>query len=128
MKITKNFSLEEFECRCGCKMPDFAKKNVEKLAENLQIIRNVLGRLDITNAYRCKPHNLDVGGSTNSQHLKGKAADIKSKTISPKEMIQIIEGLIKSEKIDQGGLGLYNTFTHYDTRGTRARWSKTITE
>ena len=128
MKITKNFSLEEFECRCGCEMPDFAKKNVEKLAENLQVIRNALGRLDITNAYRCKPHNLDVGGSTNSQHLKGKAADIKSKTAGPKEIIQTIEALIKSEKIDQGGLGLYNTFTHYDTRGTRARWSKTITK
>ena len=128
MNITKNFSLKEFECKCGCEMPDFVKKNVIKLAENLQVIRDAVGRLDLTNAYRCNSHNLDVGGSTNSQHLKGKAADIKSKTISPKEMIQIIEGLIKSEKIDQGGLGLYNTFTHYDIRGTRARWSKTITE
>lgn len=128
MKITKNFSLKEFECKCGCEMPDFVKKNVTGLAENLQALRDEVGRLDLTNAYRCKAHNADVGGSVNSQHLLGKAADIKSKTTSPKKMIQIIEGLIKSEKINQGGLGLYNTFTHYDTRGTRARWSKTIIE
>ena len=128
MKITKNFSLKEFECKCGCEMPEFVKKNVIKLAENLQVIRDAVGRLDLTNAYRCKPHNLDVGGSTNSQHLKGKAADIKSKELSVDELSKIIESLIKSEEIDQGGLGLYNTFTHYDTRGTRARWSKTITE
>lgn len=128
MKLTNNFSLEEFECKCGCKMPEFVKKNVINLADNLQIIRNVVGRLDLTNAYRCRPHNLDVGSSDSSQHLLGKAADIKSKKLSVKELSKIIEGLIKSEEIDQGGLGLYNTFTHYDTRGTRARWSKTITK
>ena len=126
MKITKNFSLEEFECRCGCKMPDFVRKNVENLAENLQILRDVAGRLDLTNAYRCKEHNADVGGSTNSQHLLGKAADVKSKTIKPNEMAQTVDDLMKSENFELGGIGIYNTFTHVDIRGTRARWSKTI--
>ena len=128
MKITNNFNLDEFQCKCGCEMPEFVKKNVINLAENLQIIRNVVGRLDLTNAYRCRPHNLDVGSNDSSQHPLGKAADIKSKKLSVKELSKIIEGLIKSEEIDQGGLGLYNTFTHYDTRGIRARWSKTITK
>ena len=126
MKITKNFSLEEFECRCGCKMPDFVRKNVENLAENLQILRDVAGRLDLTNAYRCKEHNADVGGTTNSQHLLGKAADVKSKTIKPNEMAQTVDDLMKSENFELGGIGIYNTFTHVDIRGTRARWSKTI--
>ena len=126
MKLTKNFSLEEFECRCGCKMPDFVRKNVENLAENLQVLRDVVGRLDLTNAYRCKEHNADVGGSTNSQHLLGKAADVKSKTIKPNEMAQTVDDLMKSENFELGGIGIYNTFTHVDIRGTRARWSKTI--
>jgi len=128
MKITNNFSLEEFECKCGCKMPEFVKKNIIELAENLQVIRDVVGKLDLTNAYRCKEHNADVGGATNSQHLKGKAADVKSKEYDVLEVSKIIEGLIKSEKIEQGGIGIYNTFTHYDIRGVRARWSKTITK
>ena len=126
MKLTKNFSLEEFECRCGCKMPDFVRKNVENLADNLQVLRDLAGRLDLTNAYRCKEHNADVGGSTNSQHLLGKAADVKSKTIKPNEMAQTVDDLMKSENFELGGIGIYNTFTHVDIRGTRARWSKTI--
>jgi len=123
--ITKNFSIEEFQCKCGCNMPEFVKKNVIELAENLQIIRDEVGRLDLTNAYRCKDHNSDVGGSTSSQHLVGKAADVKSKSIKPKEMAQIVNDLMKNEKIKTGGIGIYNTFTHIDIRGVRARWSKT---
>ena len=123
--MTKNFNIKEFECKCGCKMPEFVKKNVIELAENLQIIRDEVGRLDLTNSYRCKDHNSDVGGSTSSQHLVGKAADVKSKSIKPKEMAQIVNDLMKNEKIKTGGIGIYNTFTHIDIRGVRARWSKT---
>ena len=123
--MTKNFNIKEFECKCGCKMPEFVKKNVIELAENLQIIRDEVGRLDLTNAYRCKDHNSDVGGSTSSQHLVGKAADVKSESIKPKEMAQIVNDLMKNEKIKTGGIGIYNTFTHIDIRGVRARWSKT---
>jgi len=125
MKLTNNFNLEEFECKCGCVMPEFVKKNVIELAENLQVLRDVVGRLDPTNGYRCKEHNAKVGGSVNSQHLKGKAADIKSKVFSPSEIATITDDLMKSEKFKLGGVGIYNTFTHVDIRGTRARWSKT---
>ena len=126
MKLTNNFSLSEFECKCGCEMPAFVKENVKELAENLQVLRDVVGRIDLTNAYRCKEHNADVGGSTNSQHIKGKAADIKSNTLSPSEIASITDDLMKSEKFKLGGIGIYNTFTHVDIRGYKARWSKTI--
>tara|TARA_R110002072_G_scaffold224598_1_gene381744 strand:- start:449 stop:835 length:387 start_codon:yes stop_codon:yes gene_type:complete len=126
MQLTSNFSLEEFECKCGCEMPEFVKKNIIELAENLQVLRDDVGRLDLTNAYRCKFHNADVGGSVNSQHLKGKAADIKSKTLSPNEIAVRTNDLMKNESFKLGGIGIYNTFTHVDIRGTRARWSKTL--
>lgn len=125
MKLTENFSLSEFQCNCGCEMPEFVKKNISELADNLQVLRNTVGRLDLTNAYRCKEHNADVGGSTNSQHLKGKASDIKSKVFSPSEIATIVDDLMKSESFKLGGVGIYNTFTHVDIRGVRARWSKT---
>ena len=126
MKLTNNFNLSEFQCKCGCKMPEFVKENVKELAENLQVLRDVVGRIDLTNAYRCKEHNADVGGATNSQHIKGKAADIKSNTLSPSEIASITDDLMKSEKFKLGGIGIYNTFTHVDIRGYKARWSKTI--
>jgi len=40
-------------------------------------------------------------------------------------MAQIVNDLMKNEKIKTGGIGIYNTFTHIDIRGVRARWSKT---
>ena len=124
MKLTENFNLSEFECKCGCSMPDFVKKNIIELAENLQVLRDTVGRLDLTNAYRCKDHNADVGGAVNSQHLKGKAADVKSSVMSPSEIAVVVDDLMKSEKFKLGGVGIYNTFTHVDIRGSRVRWSK----
>jgi uncharacterized protein YcbK (DUF882 family) len=124
MKLTDNFSLEEFECKCGCKMPAFVKNNIIELADNLQALRDEVGRLDLTNAYRCKKHNAEVGGSVKSQHLLGKAADVKSKIFSPSEIYQHVEGMMKNETFKIGGIGEYNTFTHIDIRGYRARWSK----
>jgi len=125
MKLTKNFSLSEFECKCGCEMPQSVKANIVELAENLQTLRDEVGRLDLTNAYRCKAHNADVGGSTNSQHLVGKAADVKSSYFTPSEIAEVVDGLMKSERIKAGGVGRYNTFTHVDIRGRIARWDKT---
>jgi uncharacterized protein YcbK (DUF882 family) len=122
--MTKNFSIEEFECKCGCIMPEFVKKNVQILAENLQVLRDEVGRLDLTNGYRCAAHNADVGGVKDSQHVTGKAADIKSKILNPGDIAQVVDDLMKTEKFEMGGIGIYNTFTHIDIRGYRARWSK----
>ena len=125
MKLTNNFSLSEFQCKCGCKMPADVEENIKELADNLQVLRDVIGRIDLTNAYRCKEHNADVGGATDSQHIKGKAADIKSSTLNPSEIASVVDDLMKIEWFKIGGIGIYNTFTHVDIRGVRARWSKT---
>jgi uncharacterized protein YcbK (DUF882 family) len=125
MKLTNNFNLSEFQCKCGCKMPADVEENIKELADNLQVLRDVIGRIDLTNAYRCKEHNADVGGATDSQHIKGKAADIKSSTLNPSEIASVVDDLMKIEWFKIGGIGIYNTFTHVDIRGVRARWSKT---
>ena len=127
MKLTENFNLSEFECKCGCSMPDFVKKNVIELAENLQVLRDVVGKLDLTNAYRCKEHNDSIKGSSkNSQHILGKAADIQCSDINPKTIADLVEDLISKNCIKEGGVGRYNTFTHYDIRGTKARWNNLL--
>ena len=123
MKLTNNFSLSEFQCKCGCKMPADVEENIKELADNLQVLRDVIGRIDLTNAYRCKEHNADVGGATDSQHIKGKAADIKSSTLNPSEIASVVDDLMKIEWFKIGGIGIYNTFTHVDIRGYKARWS-----
>lgn len=123
MKLTNNFYLEEFECSCGCEMPDHILENVKELAKNLQRIRDaVKSPLTLTNGYRCESHNKKVGGVKSSQHLLGKAADIQSGMFPPSILADKIKKLIEEDKISEGGVGEYKTFTHYDIRGTKARW------
>jgi|TARA_R110000737_G_scaffold216832_2_gene233294 uncharacterized protein YcbK (DUF882 family) len=125
MKISKNFSLSEFECNCGCTMPDFVKKNIETLAEDLQVLRDTIDKpIKITNAFRCKDHNQKVGGVKSSQHILGRAADLQVDGMEPKEVADNVEALMKSELIKKGGVGRYSTFTHVDGRGYDARWTK----
>lgn len=126
MQITNNFELAEFECSCGCKMPEDVFSEIQRLAGSLQYIRDFVRKpIKLTNAYRCPKHNKKVGGVSNSQHILGKAADIKVTDMTPEEVYNTIDCLTNHEHVLQGGLGLYNTFTHYDIRGTKARWNNT---
>ena len=122
--MTKNFKLKEFKCKCGCDMPLEVYENVIKLSSQLQFLRDYTGRpITVNSAYRCPKHNKKIGGSKTSQHLLGKAADITIQSLKPAEVFMIIEDLIDMGNMLQGGLGLYDTFVHYDIRKTKARWN-----
>ena len=124
MKLTKNFSKSEFECKCGCEMPQDVLDNIKILAEQLQIVRNKLNKpIKINSAYRCKYQNdITVKGSKNSQHKLGLAADIVVNGMSPNGVFGFVNKLMALDIIKRGGLGQYNTFTHFDIRGYISRW------
>lgn len=122
-KLTENFSLEEFKCKDGSNVPNEYLNNVIELAKNLQVLRDEIKKpITINSAYRSPKYNAKVGGAKNSQHLVAKASDLKVSGVTPRELANVIEKLIKEGKMKQGGIGVYNTFTHYDIRGTKARW------
>lgn len=127
MKITKNFSKSEFECKCGCEMPEDVLDNIKLVAEQLQLLRNHINSpIKVNSAYRCKKHNRLIGSNDSSQHVLGKAADIKVKNFTPDEVAKIVEDMLTNqflEGMDIGGLGRYNTFTHIDIRRNKARWN-----
>jgi uncharacterized protein YcbK (DUF882 family) len=52
------------------------------------------------------------------------ASDLQVAGMTPSELAEEIEGLIKQGKMKQGGMGVYPTFVHYDFRGKRIRWKK----
>ena len=123
MRLTKNFTKREFKSRDGAPMPDDVLTNIKELASNLQVLRDFLGEpIRINSAYRSPEHNKAIGGVKNSQHILGRAADIKVKEIETKDLYLIIDSLILDGKMKDGGLGLYDTFVHYDVRGSKARW------
>ena len=102
--MTNNFTLKEFESNDGSEMPSDVYLNIVKLVGQLQFLRDY------------------TGGVKNSQHILGKAADIRIEGMKPKEVHSIIEELISKGDMLQGGLGLYSSFVHYDFRGRKARW------
>jgi uncharacterized protein YcbK (DUF882 family) len=124
MKLEKNFTLSEFRCKDGSDIPESLMVNVQKLAKNLQVLRDYLGvPIRIISGYRSPKYNRRIGGARRSQHMQARAADIKIKGMTPKEVKRVIVKLIGEGKMATGGIGLYRTFTHYDTRGWNARWS-----
>ena len=126
MKLTDNFSKSEFNCKCGCEMPNDVLDNIKLLAIQLQTIREYVGQpIKINSAYRCELHNSIIGGVKTSQHILGKASDITINTFTPDEVVDVIENLLINEMLGSfyiGGLGRYNTFTHLDIRDYKARW------
>jgi uncharacterized protein YcbK (DUF882 family) len=124
MKLTNNFTLQEFDCKDGTPVPQQFIPNVQKLAEQLQTLRDYIGEpVMITGSgYRTPSHNAKVGGARNSQHLTASGADINARNYTPRQLSKIIEKLIKEKKMLQGGIGVYKGFVHYDIRGTKARW------
>jgi uncharacterized protein YcbK (DUF882 family) len=122
MKLTNNFSKSEFECKCGCDMPKEVLYNVQKVANQLQVLRELTGSIKVNSAYRCPNHNKKIGGVSSSQHILGKACDIVISGYKPSKTFDLIESLINEGELLQGGLGKYNNFTHYDIRKNKARW------
>ena len=126
MKLTNNFSKAEFDCKCGCEMPKEVLINIQKLANQLQILRNKVGvSVKINSAYRCLAHNRAIGSKDSSQHPKGKASDVVINGFKASKTFDSISELINDGDMLQGGLGAYDSFTHYDIRKTKARWDFT---
>ena len=127
MKLTENFSIEELN-KHKFNMPDEVLDNLKMLAVQLEIIRAHFNAPVIINSgYRNLEYNRNIGSKDTSQHVKGTAADIVVSGVSPDDVADAIEFLINTGMLKEGGVGRYNTFTHYDIRGSRARWNyKTI--
>lgn len=123
MKLTEHFQLSEFSCHDGCQVPPDLIPNVQRLAEQLEVLRVRVGKpILIVSGFRSAAWNGRVEGAPKSQHLSAKAADIAVTGLSPAAVAMLIEQLIHEGKMAEGGLGVYAGWVHYDVRGYKARW------
>ena len=117
-KVSKHFRVREFASKDG------ADKVLidDDLVALLEDIREAAGgkAITINSGYRSPEHNAAVGGVSNSQHVKGTAADIVVEGTDPLTVGQIAEHFLNKT----GGIGVYKSFTHVDTRATRSRWDQ----
>lgn len=113
--LSDNFKVKEFACNDGSDTVLIS----DELVDLLQKIRDHFGvAVTINSGYRTSAYNKKVGGATNSQHVKGTAADIVVKGVDPLTVARYSEYLMP----DSGGIGVYQTFTHVDVRTRRSRW------
>ena len=101
------FTDKEFKCRCCGELPEEFLGNVRALVANvLDPAREKLGQpITVNSGYRCKEHNVKVGGVVGSQHLRGEAADITCADVR-----RLKEIIIENGRFDQ--LIDYGTFLH----------------
>ena len=115
--LSPHFRVREFACRDGA---DLVKIDTD-LVELLERIRTATcGAVTVNSGYRTASYNQKVAGARASQHLLGRAADIQVSGASPLLVGQIAEYYLGGH----GGIGVYQTFTHVDTRTARARWDQ----
>jgi uncharacterized protein YcbK (DUF882 family) len=114
--LAPHFKVREFACADGSDAVFAAKE----LVDVLEKIRTHFGNaVVISSGYRTAAHNKKVGGEKDSQHLYGLAADIAVQDVSPQQVANYAEVLLKNT----GGIGRYATFTHIDVRKEKSRWN-----
>ena len=119
--LAPDFKVRELRCKDGSDtvMVD------EALVLLLQCIREHFGKaVTITSGYRTPAHNAKAGGTRFSQHLYGRAADIRVQGASVEEVAACAERLLHG----CGGVGRYPAkagraagWVHVDTRAEKAR-------
>jgi len=119
---TANFKMAEFNSKDGIPVPPMYYGNVQKVMEQLEVLRSYLnsGAITVSSGYRSPEHNENVGGKSKSMHLKGKAVDFTVKGYTPIQVRAALRYLIENGRILDGGIGEYNTFTHYDIGSPRS--------
>jgi hypothetical protein len=99
MNLTNNFTLAEFNFR-SLPLDETLTANAQMLAENLQAVRDFLGKpVGVSSWYRPAAINRNAGGSKTSQHLHGEAVDFYVKSLDAAGLDDlftlIIDGKIK---------------------------------
>lgn len=106
--LTTHFRSKELSCKCGCDQEKMDYSFMEML-ENLRL--NLDRPVFVASGFRCPEHNKAVGGTRNSYHLKGMAADIVCSTA--KERHEVVGAALR---MGFSGLGIDKQFIHVDNR------------
>lgn len=114
-RVAKNFTVSEFASKDGSRVVIINPM----LPEYLQKARGHFGKpLIITSGYRTTAHNIKVGGVGNSQHVFGNAADVYIPSVPVLELYNYLCEIAG----DSCGIGIYDTFVHFDVRPVKARF------
>jgi uncharacterized protein YcbK (DUF882 family) len=109
VNLSRNFSREEFACKCGC---GFDTVDVELLSILQRVRDHFAVPVTITSGCRCPTHNRAVNGAPDSWHMKGRAADIQVHGV----LAAVVADYLHVNYPDRFGIERHRSFTHFDTR------------
>lgn len=101
-------------------LPHVDSRVKPQVVSNLEAVSQAVGyQLQVTSGYRSPEYNASVGGAKSSQHMQGNATDIIQSGLTTQQRKDFLQAAI-----DAGftGIGIYNTFTHVDIRGSKVAW------
>lgn len=116
--ITKNFTIEELQCKCGCKrLPE------ESFIHKLQMLRLKCGfPFVISSGFRCSAYNATLlGAHPESAHTKGLAVDIDNSNIDSDRLWHLMK---YATELDFNGIEISTAHIHLDMkdRGHKKMW------
>lgn len=130
MRLSQDFHLDEFDCHDGTPVPYELQPVLQILVEGvLQPIRERVGvPVFVISGYRTPDYNRRIGGAALSTHVSAAGADIRTTVDAVKLLHHTIKTMWEKDHIPAlGGLGLYRTWVHVDTRkaadGHLREWS-----
>ena len=112
--VSEHFKAREFQCKDKTEGLLVATE----LIETLEKIRNHFNTPVIINSgYRTPNWNSKIGGTPNSYHCKGMAADIRVNGMNPKQVAKILNEIVP----DECGIIVYRSWVHFDVRTNKYR-------
>lgn len=118
-RLSENFTVKEFTCKCGCGMC-----RVEpELLRQLELLRAILGKpLSINSGCRCPKYNEAIKSKKDSQHVTTQVRKCAAADIHAPLGIDKYE-LVKAAFLLGGftGIGIADSFCHFDVRTSEAR-------
>lgn len=127
-QLTEHFNVKEFRCKCGGTHDTLIDT---ELVEKLEKLHKTLkcSKIIINSGYRCKSHDIAVGGSGYGQHTKGTAADIMGYGQDGKPINSKIVSCA-AQDLDFSGIAnidKYYTSTHVDVADRQWYGDETVT-
>lgn len=115
-KLSTHFRVREFACKDGSD-PLFISPQLVQLLEQVRTHFNA--PVFVNSGYRTPAYNHSIpNASPHSQHLYGRAADIRVCGHAPAQVAAYAETLLPHS----GGIGLYPNFVHLDVSTAKRRW------
>jgi len=115
-KVSDNFTIKEFRCKCGCGICNVS----ESLLNRLESLRKYVDNdpIHVISGCRCPTHNKNEGGVVDSAHVTDEDQECEGADITSRNMFKLLQGaMIIFDRV--GIKDMKRNMIHVDTDKTK---------